>query len=207
MPVGAEEVWKEIDSMQYTPPEHPPSEMSILFYGSFLPLHGIEIILQAASYLRELPIRFDFVGGNVKQATKLKISCTNFGITRYTHRYWVSFDELINVTIPRADLCLGGPFGDTEQARRVITGKTSQCLALGKATVIGRINEDIGFVDKQNSLLVPQGNPQALADSIRWAFDQRHQLTKIGERGRSIYSEKLSVDVIRQLLSKTLSEL
>ncbi len=207
MPVGAEESWKKIDSTQYTPPEHPQSEMSILFYGSFLPLHGIEIILQAASYLRELPIRFDFVGGNIKQATKLKTSCTNLGITRYTHRYWVSFDELINVTIPRADLCLGGPFGNTEQARRVITGKASQCLALGKATVIGRINEDVGFVDKQNSLLVPQGNPQALADSIRWAFDQRHQLMKIGERGRSIYSEKLSVDVIRQLLSKTLSEL
>ncbi len=207
MPVGAEESRKKIDSTQYKTPVQPQSEMSILFYGSFLPLHGIEIILQAASLLRDLPIRFDFVGGNEKQARKLIANCTNLAITRHTHRHWVSFDELINVTIPGADLCLGGPFGDTEQARRVITGKTSQCLALGKATIIGRINEDIGFVDKQNCLLVPQGNPQALADTLRWCFDQRHQLAKIGERGRSIYSEKLSVDVIRQLLSKTLSEL
>ncbi len=207
MPVGAEEREKEIDSVEYKPPVHPQSEMSILFYGSFLPLHGIEIILQAASHLRDLPIRFDFVGGNEKQARKLRSNCTNLAITRYTHRQWVSFDELINVTIPGADLCLGGPFGDTEQAKRVITGKTSQCLALGKATVIGSINEDVGFVDKHNCLLIPQGNPQALADTLRWCFDQRHQLAEIGERGRAIYSEKLSVDVIRQLLSKTLSEL
>jgi glycosyltransferase involved in cell wall biosynthesis len=114
---------------------------------------------------------------------------------------------LINLTIPEADLCLGGPFGNTEQARRVITGKTSQCLALGKPTIIGKIDEDIGFVDKQNCLLVPQGNPQALAQAIQWAFDKRHQLSKIGEQGRSIYSERLSVNVIRQLLSQALSDL
>jgi len=207
LPVGAEEGAAQIGSSEYKTPTKPQSEMSILFYGSFLPLHGIDIILDAASLMRKLPIRFDFVGGNEKQARKLKAKCAELGIIRFTHKRWVSFDELINLIIPEADLCLGGPFGDTEQARKVITGKTSQCLALGKPTIIGKIDEDIGFVDKQNCLLVPQGNPQALAQAIQWAFDKRHQLSKIGEQGRSIYSERLSVNVIRQLLSQALSDL
>jgi len=207
IPVGAEEVFSKINSTQHISPEQTKREMNVLFYGSFLPLHGIDVILEAASLLRQFPIIFNFVGGNVEQAQKLKADCKNMGITHYTHRHWVSFTELITVTIPEADLCLGGPFGDTEQARRVITGKTSQCLALGKPTIIGKIDEDIGFMDKENCLLVPQGNAQALADVLRWAFNQRRQLSKIGEHGRSIYNERLSVDVIRKLLSQTLSDL
>lgn len=207
LPVGAEESCAKIGATQFNKMKQHISEMSVLFYGSFLPLHGVDIILEAAMRLRKLPIRFDFVGGNSKQARKLMSDCANMGVTRYTHRYWVSFDELINVTIPEADLCLSGPFGDTEQARRVITGKTSQCLALGKPTIIGKTDNDIGFVDKQNCLLVTQGNPMALADAIQWAFHQRHQLQEIGEHGRSIYAERLSVNVICQLLSQTLSEL
>jgi glycosyltransferase involved in cell wall biosynthesis len=207
LPVGAEEPISGVTEKPHDAPSPPKVEMNVLFYGSFLPLHGIDIILEAASLLKDLPIRFDFVGGNDKQARKLNARCTDLGIACYTHRHWVSFDELINVTIPDADLCLGGPFGYTEQARRVITGKTSQCLALGKPTVIGQIDEDTGFVDKQNCLLIPQADPQALADAIRWAFEQRHQLPKIGEQGRSIYAERLSVNVIRQRLGQMLSDL
>jgi glycosyltransferase involved in cell wall biosynthesis len=207
LPVGAEESGTRISPTKFINPKQHRDEMGVLFYGSFLPLHGVDIILDAASLLRELPIRFDFVGGNSRLARKFKTDCANKGVTRYTHRPWVSFDELINVTIPEADLCLGGPFGDTEQARRVITGKTSQCLALGKPTLIGKIDEDIGFVDKQNCLLVQQGRPQALADAIQWAFYQRHHLSKIGEHGKSIYFEKLSVNVIKQRLAKILDDL
>lgn len=207
LPVGAEESSAIISTTKLDNATQDKNEMDVLFYGSFLPLHGVDTILEAAALLRELPIRFDFVGGNSKQARKLMTDCANKGVTRYTHRPWVSFDQLINVTIPEADLCLGGPFGDTEQGRRVITGKTSQCLALGKPTIIGKIDDDIGFVDKKNCLLVPQGRPQALADAIQWAFYQRHDLSKIGEHGKSIYSEKLSVNVIKQRLAQTLDDL
>lgn len=207
LPVGAEESVAQNSSSAYTASTKPQSEMSILFYGSFLPLHGIGIILEAASLVRELPIRFDFVGGSEKQAQKLKAKCTDLGIIRYTHRRWVSFDELINLTIPEADLCLGGPFGNTDQARRVITGKTSQCLALGKPTIIGEINEKHGFIDKQNCLLVPQGNREALAEAIRWAHNHREQLSLIGERARAIYAERLSIRVIGHLLGKVIFDL
>ena len=181
--------------------------MSILFYGSFLPLHGIDIILDAASLMRKLPIRFDFVGGNEKQARKLKAKCAELSIIRFTHKRWVSFDELINLTIPEADLCLGGPFGNTDQAQRVITGKTSQCLALGKPTIIGEIDEKHGFVDKQNCLLVPQGNPEALAEAIRWAHNHREKLALIGDLARAVYAERLSIKVIGNILGKAILDL
>lgn len=180
---------------------------NVLFFGSMLPLHGIDIIVAAAAKLHDLPVHFDFVGGNPKQARRLKKLCADLGVTGYTHRSWVPLAELIAHDIPHADLCLGGPFGGTPQATRVITGKTSQCLALGKATVVGRIDEDAGFQDKVNCLLVPQANADALADAVRWCFAHRQALAGIGAQGHTLYQRNLSVDTIAARLVPAIERL
>lgn len=177
---------------------------SVLFYGSFLPLHGIDTIVAAAALLTDLPIRFDFIGGTARQAARLHRQCTQLNVTRYTHRRWVPFEQMLQTDIPRASLCLGGPFGGTPQARRVVTGKTSQCLALGKATVIGRIDEDYGFIDRINCLLTEPADANVLANSIRWAYEHRTSLSQLGARGRQLYSERLSINVIATRLIQAL---
>ena len=207
VPVGAEERETNPASETYESAIHPNQQMTVLFYGSFLPLHGINVILEAAFRLRDLPIRFDFIGGDSSQTRNLVAACAKLGVTRFTHREWVDFDELINTVIPNADICLGGPFGNTDQARRVITGKTSQCLALAKPTIIGAIDEDVGFVDKQNCLIIPQGNSEALAEALRWAYNHQEDLAMIGEQGRVTYAERLSIKVIGKLLGKAISDL
>lgn len=180
---------------------------SVLFYGSFLPLHGIEVIVAAAALLTGLPIRFDFIGGTKAHARSLRRLCQTSCVTNFTYRRWVEFEQLLKKDIPNADLCLGGPFGGTPQARRVVTTKTSQCLALGKATVIGHIDEDYGFVDRSNCLLVAQADPDALAASIRWAFENRASLCELGERGRNVYQAHLSAHVIATRLQSALTQL
>lgn len=207
VPVGANEADTHRSPRLIEAKIRPKQEMSALFYGSFLPLHGIDTILDAAHEIPEIPIRFDFIGGNSRQTAKLTTACTERGISRYTHRQWVDFDDLINTEIPNTNICLGGPFGNTDQARRVITGKTSQCLALGKPTIIGAIDEDYGFVDKENCLLVPQGDPRALAEAFRWAYSHQEQLAEIGERGQATYANRLSIAVIRDLLGKAILNL
>lgn len=205
IPVGAVETGTSSETMEEI--EAAETSFSVLFYGSMLPLHGIDTIVSAAAQLRDLPIRFDFVGGNARQAQRLQDLCATYRVTCYTHRFWVPLDELIAVDIPRANLCLGGPFGGTPQARRVITGKTSQCLALGKATIIGAIYEDTGFLDKHNCLLVPQADATALAATLRWSFAHRDVLPSIGQRGQALYHERFSVHCIAQQLIPALLKL
>jgi glycosyltransferase involved in cell wall biosynthesis len=203
LPVGAIE---PISSPVYsTHGQNAP--FNVLFYGSFLPLHGIQVIVSAAAKLADMPIRFDFIGGSKAQARDLHRLCQASGVKNFTYRRWVEFEQLLHQDIPNADLCLGGPFGGTRQARRVVTTKTSQCLALGKATVIGRIDEDYGFVDRGNCLLVEQADANALATSIRWAFENRAALTELGARGRDVYHARLSTRVIATRLRSALTQL
>lgn len=204
LPVGA--VWPE--AVMTTQSVRASGEtLKVLFYGSFLPLHGWEIIVQAAARLRDLPLEFRFIGGTQRQASQLRAACARYGVDKFTHSSWVPFDTLITDEIPAADVCLGGPFGNTPQAQRVVTGKTSQCLAQGRATVVGKIDADYGFRDRQNCLLVQQGSPKSLADALRWAHVHREELPRIGESGRALYAERLSVDSIARDLGPALYRL
>lgn len=203
LPVGAEE--RLFDGSATARSSAEP--LRVLFYGSFLSLHGMDIILAAASRLAGQPIDFRFIGGTHAQATWLERRCDALGITRYTHARWVDFDRIVNDEIPSADLCLGGPFGGTPQALRVVTGKTSQCLALGRPTIVGKIEEDHGFIDQDNCLLVEQGDPDALAAAIGWAQANRDALDGIGERGRLLYEKRLSRAAIRAALVPFLERL
>ncbi|WP_333681294.1 glycosyltransferase [Dyella sp.] len=182
----------------------PTETFNVLFFGSFLPLHGVNVIVRAAAQLRDLPIRFDFVGGSSEQ---LNAMCKEQRVTQYTHRPWVPFNELLSRDIPAASICLGGPFGGTKQALRVITTKTAQCLAASRATIVGRTESDIGFIDKHNCLLVEQNNSNALADAIRWSFEHRALLGDIGANGRKLYDARLSTRVAAERLAPRLKQL
>lgn len=203
VPVGA----IEPEAAGDTSTKEESGAFSVLFYGSFLPLHGIDIVVRASARLADLPIRFDFVGGSEIQGRQLRQRCLALGVDNFTHRRWVPFNQLLENDIPNADLCLGGPFGGTPQARRVVTGKTSQTLALGKATVIGRIDEDYGFVNRVNCLLVEQADAVELADAIRWAYDNRTRLREIGANGRALYADRLSIRAITARLAVALQRL
>ncbi len=174
---------------------HDREELQVLFYGSFLPLHGKNVILQAAHNLRDKPIHFTLIGGNITEPLEQNI----------TYIKWVEFDELCDRYIADADLFLGGPFGGTKQARRVITGKTFQGLAMAKTTVIGRIDEPVGFKDKINCLLIEQNNPDQLTSAILWAYLNRDKLSEIGLNGQKLYHDKFSIKKIADQLSEIIT--
>lgn len=201
IPVGADESLFRRDVQA---PSSEDSTFNVLFYASFLPLHGIGVILDAAETLKALPVRFVLIGGNRLDLSDFHCDRDRRGLTNVEHIPWVDYRELPE-WIERADLCLGGPFGGTGQARRVVTGKTYQCLAMAKPTVIGEIDEDCGFIDRVNCLLVPQRDSEKLAESIRWAHDHRDQLPLIAQAGLQLYKQRFSIDVVADALDAVLS--
>lgn len=186
----------------------PTLPLSVLFYGTFLPLHGIEVLLEACKLLESKPIEFHIIGGKGKSLTAFRNQLKRLELRNVHHQTWVGFDELQSIFIPRADLCLGGPFGGTPQAQRVITGKTFQFLMQGKATVIGETKERAGLIDRVNCLLVSQSDPKQIAIALNWALDHRHDLSEIGRRGKLLFHERFSaVALARQLEPALRSEL
>lgn len=161
--------------------------LRVLFYGSFLPLHGIDVIADALGQVAGTDLDILIVGASRRDLDR-------WGFPMVSHARWMRFADLVAEVIPATDLVLGGPFGPTDQASRVITGKTVQALAAGVPTVVGLSDETErhGFVDRQNCLAVPRGDAHRLAEAIRWARDHRPDLERIGAGGRALFDSRFS---------------
>lgn len=180
------------------------AQLHVLFYGSFLPLHGMDVLLQACKRVAHEPIRFHIIGGAGRALADFRATLEALSPGNVVHETWVDFAELRSRLIPSADLCLGGPFGGTPQARRVITGKTFQFLAQGKPTVIGRVDEPLPFEDRQNCLLVEQANAESLAAAFEWALEHRDRLPDVGLAGQRLFNDHFSTRALARQLEPAL---
>ena len=162
---------------------------SVFYYGNMLPLHGIEVVLQAMRNLKGQNIELCLIGGN-KNVQQMVEKAERDG-ANIKYETWVPFTKL-PIYMQMADVCLGGPFGGTVQSQFVITGKTYQLLQMGCPTIIGRNMESGIFVDKKDALIVEQSNPSELAKVILWAKNHSTELGEIGKNGKKLYQNKLS---------------
>jgi glycosyltransferase involved in cell wall biosynthesis len=180
------------------------SQLHVLFYGTFLPLHGMDVLLRACKLVADKPIRFHIIGGAGRALDDFRVLLDELSPGNVVHDTWVDFAELQSRVIPSADLCLGGPFGGTPQARRVITGKTFQFLAQGKPTVIGRVDEPVPFADRENCLLVEQADVKSLAAAFEWAIEHRDRLPDIGLAGQRLFDDHFSTRALARQLEPAL---
>jgi len=182
----------------------PADRLKVLFYGSFLPLHGIDVLTDLINQCINLPICFIFIGGKGKPLRKFLKAIDNSPKNCVTHIPWVEYDELVNNIIPNVDIGLGGPFGNTPQAQKVITGKTSQFLSQGITTVVGKVDCETSFLDRDNCLLVNQGCSSEIRRQLEWACSNKHKLPSIGIKGHDLYQRQLSIKKIDTIIQEVL---
>jgi glycosyltransferase involved in cell wall biosynthesis len=120
IPVGASREWFEAPS-----PRRDDGCTLVSFFGTYIPLHGIETILRAAHHLRATPnIRFEIIGRG-QTYSAMQNFAAQLGPDHVEFRDQIPPDALPSV-VARADICLGS------LARRANPTRDSN-----KATVLG----------------------------------------------------------------------
>lgn len=176
----------------------------VFYYGNMLPLHGLAFVLAAAEELVSDPtVLFVIAGGG--HAAQTAIESAKGRGARIEYHSWIAFDEIPHV-IAESNLCLAGPFGNTPQGQSVITGKTYQFLASSAPTLVGESRATTLFRDKDNCLLVPQGDAVKLAEVIRWSVEHPDALAAIGTNGRRSYDDHFSVQMVTARLTPVLDQ-
>jgi glycosyltransferase involved in cell wall biosynthesis len=178
--VGAEE-------RVFGPGWAPKAPFTALFVGKLIPLHGIETIAGAARIASEL--RFRIVGSGQLEPL-LREHPPN--VERLA---WLEYEAL-----PRAlhsAGCALGIFGTSAKAARVIPNKVFQALACGVPVVTADTPAARELlVDGKSALLVPPGDPEALAAAVRRLAADDALARRLAEGGRRTYEEQASEDVL-----------
>lgn len=204
LPVGADETL-------FKPAARPATgrdgdePFQVFFYSTgSQPLHGMPVIMEAAALLADRKDISFLVAGNKGSIAGQVAEAQRKG-AHIEHKAWIPFDDLPE-TIRQAGICLGGPFGGTQQAQLVVTGKTYQFLACQSPVVVGQSPATADFIDKQNSLVVPQDDAQALAAAIAWAADHPKELQEVAANGRKFFENHYSNKVITAKVAEILAD-
>jgi glycosyltransferase involved in cell wall biosynthesis len=108
---------------------------------------------------------------------------------------WVPYERL-PAEIERAG-CALGIFGTSGKAARVIPNKAFQALACGAPLVTGDTSAARELlVDGESALLVPPGDPRALADAVRRLRDDAALAERVACGGLDAYREHASEAVL-----------
>ncbi len=147
-------------------PRNPQHEtrnpFEVFFYGTLIPLHGIDYILAAAKILEEqnTSVHFTMVG-----SSKLRQIVEDSGLRNVTVKGFVPMETLPEM-IRSADLCLG-IFGTSDKAKRVIPHKVVDAVACGVPVLTADtpgIRER--FANHPLVHLIPAGSPEEIAAKI-----------------------------------------
>lgn len=162
-------------------------ELTALFVGKLIPLHGLETILAAARLAPEL--RFRIVGSGQLQPLLDRPP------PNVEHVGWVDYG-LLPAELCRA-FCALGIFGTSAKAARVIPNKSFQAIACGTPLVTADTPAARELLrDGESALLVPPGDPHALAAALRRLAGDEKLRQRLSIGGIGAYREHASEDVL-----------
>ncbi|MBI5209899.1 MAG: glycosyltransferase [Elusimicrobia bacterium] len=168
----------------------------VLFFGSFLPLHGADVIVDAVRMLAgDKTFHCTLIGDGMEweRCHGLAAGIAEDALT--WERRWVGHDELAR-RIADSDICLG-IFGAGGKAARVIPCKAFQALAMGKPLITADTPAAReALVHGQNAYLVAPGDPRALADAVLHVKGSRALSERLSAEGLRTYRERFCMDAI-----------
>jgi len=165
--VGVEtEHFASAESTYTLVPPRPGTVLRVLFYGQFIPLHGIETIIEAARLTVDDAIEWTLIGRG-QQAPEIRRLLEQAPLAKLRWLDWVDYHNLRD-SIATADLCLG-IFGASGKAASVIPNKVFQVLTAGRPLV----TRDSAAIRELLQpappcvYLVPAADAEALAAAVR----------------------------------------
>jgi len=187
------------------PARTPNDPIEVLFYGTFIPLQGPEVIVEAARLYQGPPVRWVMLGAGTLLGICRKGAR---GLANLTFEEWLPYQQL-PARIQRADILLG-VFGPTPKAQRVIPNKVFQALACGKPLVTCAAPAYPAALREQTESgirWVPAGNPAALARAVSALTSEPVRLVTLGVCARTAYEGFFSAEAIHNQLQAALAAL
>jgi glycosyltransferase involved in cell wall biosynthesis len=195
------------DESVFFPRPFQESHPLVLFYGTFLPLHGIDIVIRAAKLLEAATdIRFRVIGTGMEHERIRRLS-TELDVHNVEFRAPVPIARLAD-EIAEATICLGGHFSAIEKAKRVIAGKTFQSLAMGKPTIVGDnpANREL-LTPGHDAWFCQMADPEALASAILSLVQNRDLQTHLGQNALRTFRMYASGDALSRQVGQMANEL
>ncbi|HEX3784075.1 MAG TPA: glycosyltransferase [Pseudonocardiaceae bacterium] len=190
--VGAPAEWFDVSG-----PDEAEGPLRVVFYGLYTPLQGTPVIGAALSRLRrrtDLDVEVTMIGTGQDSAETRALAGSS---ARVRWLDWVAADEL-PALVAGHHVCLG-IFGTGGKAHRVVPNKVFQGAAAGCA-IITSDTEPQRRILGSAALLVPPGDPTALATALARLATDRAELHRLRRAARQLADDHFTEERIAEPL-------
>ena len=157
-------------------------KFTVLFYGTFIPNHGLDLVYQAMELLKaKEDIRYLFIGDGPEKASLVK-NLAGAGIKNVEFIDWVDQKTLVEY-INSADLSLGA-FGATLQSMMTVHNKVYENMSCGKAFLTGESPAIKAQFENRQEIIYCERTPQAIAEAILEVRDNPDLREKLEKNAR-----------------------
>lgn len=193
--------------------EGPEPALRVLYFGGFVPLHGVGIILEAARLIPpDAGIRLELLGdGQEADAAERFLRQVDLPHVKMI-RGWLPEADVVAQHIARSDVCLG-VFADAPKAMDVVPAKVYLAMACGRPIVTAdtpAVREEV--LDRAPAaeppvLPCPSGDPRALATALLRLRDDPALRRRVGAAARRLYEACFRPECIVDPLAAVIDEL
>jgi len=185
-------------------------KFTVLFYGSFIPGHGIKYILKAAKIIEKEKKMNDvefLILGKGQTYDEMTQFSKEIGNKNVKFTGWIDYRKIPEY-VSEADVCLG-MFGDhIEKINRVIGNKIFEIIAMKKPLISGDCKAmREAFTNKENILFCRMDDEKSLADSILMLKKNPALREKIAENGYKLFKERFTTKEIGKSVLKAIEEI
>ena len=197
------------DNQIFQPQPSAPSAQGIfrvLYYGTFIPNHGVKTIVAAARLLAERrDIHFELIGEGPDLAEAQRLA-EEAQLANVTFTGWTEPDRL-RQRIADADLCLG-VFGQTPQSLMTVQNKIYEGLAMAKPVLTGDGPAvRAAFGHGEEIYLCPRADGAALAEAVVHLHQEPELRRKLASQGHAAFLAKYTVEQIGRSYTQHLQAL
>ena len=169
--------------------------LKVVFYGLYTPLQGTPVIGEALGRIAGAPVEVTMIGRGQDEAATKRAAAANASV-RWLD--WVPAAEL-PALVAAHDVCLG-IFGTGDKALRVVPNKVFQGAAAGCAVITSDTAPQrrvLGTVPQESgAVLVPPGDPAALADALLQLAADRDALLKLRHAARQLAAQRFTPEQV-----------
>ncbi|HEX2467326.1 MAG TPA: glycosyltransferase [Solirubrobacterales bacterium] len=194
-------VWLGADDDVMKPrPRRPSGTITVFFYGTFIPLHGIEHIVDAAAIVAREDERIRFVlCGHGQTYPEIRSRANRLGLRNLEFIPRRSPRELA-MSITESDVCLG-IFGRQEKAQRAIPNKVFDALACERPVITGDTPAARECLTHgEHAWLCPPGDPDALAAVVLEVGQDPGARARVAHAGHELFKREFSLDALTRAL-------
>ena len=177
----------------------------IVYYGTFIPNHGVEYIVEAARLLADDPaIRFELIGTGPDEVKALML-VQRYSLSNVIFTDWLDQAGLVK-RVARADVCLGA-FGTTQQSVMTVQNKIYEGLAMAKPVISGdspALRQ--AFTHGEHIYLCKRDDPQSLAEAIRTLKCDSTLRQQLAQGGHRLFCEQYDLAHKGQCFRRHLEE-